>query len=131
LEKHTKNVIICRLQKKKIIIFIFLAVYANPTLLDYVIGANLVKFFLLLIGQGSRPLLHIGWGYLQILRRLILSLTNPGCLGLVRHQQKSDQILSLDNYTPHVISYDCKKGRQTQAIDVFFALATRNLYFLK
>ncbi len=42
---------------------------------------------------------------LQILQRHILSLTNLCCLGLVRHQQQANKLLSLCNYTPHWISY--------------------------
>ncbi len=51
--------------------FVFLAVNANPTLLDYVIGVYLVKIIVLLIGQGSMTLLSIGWMNLKILRRHI------------------------------------------------------------
>jgi hypothetical protein len=40
----------------------------------------LVKILLLLIGQGSRPLLLIGMVNLLILRRHILSMTNPTLL---------------------------------------------------
>ncbi len=45
----------------------FLAVNANPTPLDSVLGVYLVKTLLLRIGQGSRPLLRIGCRDLQIL----------------------------------------------------------------
>jgi hypothetical protein len=55
----------------------------------------------------------------------------PRCLRLVRHQQKADQLLSLDNYIPHVISYGCKKGGLSKACRVFFASTARNFYFFK
>jgi hypothetical protein len=51
------------------IIFILLGVTANLTPLYNVISVNLVNIILLLIGQGSRTLLLIGWTYL--LRRHI------------------------------------------------------------
>jgi hypothetical protein len=50
----------------------------TPTRLDHVIHLYLDTFsFLLVIGQGSRPLLPIGWIQFQILRHQFWSLTNP------------------------------------------------------
>ncbi len=43
------------------IMFIFIVVSANPTRPGYVLGVYLVNITLLLIGQGSRFLLGIGW----------------------------------------------------------------------
>jgi hypothetical protein len=40
--------------------FIFLAVNANPTALDYAIGVYLVKILLLFTGQDNRPVLPNG-----------------------------------------------------------------------
>ncbi len=42
-------------------IFIFPVLNANPTPPDYVLGVYLVIITMLLIGQGSRFLLAIGW----------------------------------------------------------------------
>ncbi len=60
---------------------------ANPSPLHKVIVINmyLVKILLHLTGWGSGYLLPIHWGNLQILRRHILSLTNPTLLGMSWH----------------------------------------------
>ncbi len=56
---------------RKKIVFTCLAQNVNRTSLDYVIKVYLVKIILLLIGQGSTPLLTVGWTYLLILRQHI------------------------------------------------------------
>jgi hypothetical protein len=63
-------------------------VNAKPISLGDVIGAYLIKIISLLIGQGSRPLLPIGWTNFQIKRCSILPLTSPTGL---RYQHQATQ----------------------------------------
>jgi hypothetical protein len=54
---------------EKNILYLCFPVNANPTRLRHGFRLNLVYIFLLIAGQGSRPLLPIGWEKLKIPRR--------------------------------------------------------------
>jgi hypothetical protein len=57
--------------KTELFFYIFLAVIRNSTSLHQVIDVILVRTIWLLDGQGSKPLLPVGWRNVQILRRHI------------------------------------------------------------
>ncbi len=93
----------------------------------YVIGIYLVKIILLLIVQGNRPLLLVGWKNKQIIRQHFWSLTNPTLLGISRHQKQVDQVFLLGKQTQRVISYNCKKS-DTQNLPAFFLFNRKEIY---
>jgi hypothetical protein len=81
--------------------FIFLTVKASPTSRYHVIGVYLLR-----IGLGSRTLLPLAGRIFANSTPDIWPLTISTDVRCFR----SVPLNSLGNYTPHVISYDCKKS---------------------
>jgi hypothetical protein len=63
----------------------FLSILFAPR--DKVIGVNFDKILSIIIGQGDRPLLSIGW------QAYLITDQSYGRFGLIRHQQPANQLL--------------------------------------
>ncbi len=95
--------------------YIFHAVNAKPTLLDYVVDVYLVMnlFFSLLIGHCSWPwIVPIGWCNAQILRRHIWPLTNPTMYGISKTPAAGHSNKLLEWYNTFLYSYSYKKAER-------------------
>jgi hypothetical protein len=96
---------------------VFLEVNASLRWLNNVVGLSLVQVSSLLIGQQGlghffryrpRPLLHIGWRIVQILRYAGGKQPMQRQLVLAQCKQQANPVLSINNYTPLVISRNDK-----------------------
>jgi len=101
---------------------VFLGVNASLHWLNIISGVYLVQVSLLLIGQrGSghffsyRSLLLIGWSIVQILRQRRRKTKRPIQRQpvLVQYLQEANPLLSMNNYTPLVISRNDKNKQLT------------------
>jgi hypothetical protein len=99
---------------------VFLSVNANLRWPNYVTGVYIVQISLILTGQQClvdffryRPLLPNGWRIVQILRHAAGKRTIQRQLLLVQYKQQADPLLSMNNYTPLVISRNDKNKQLT------------------
>ncbi len=96
-------------------IYISCRVNAKFALLDYVFGVHLLIIISIFIGQCSRPLISICWTNVQILLQHTVFDYWPilCCLGSARTPAASHSTFIIWQllFTPHVMSYDCRKRR--------------------
>jgi hypothetical protein len=97
---------------------LFLVVNASLRWLNNVSGVYFVQVSLLLIGQQGlghffryHPLLSIGWRIVQILRQHQRKTANTA--PTVQYKQQANPLLSINNYTPLVISGNDKNKQLT------------------
>jgi hypothetical protein len=93
-------------------------VNASLRWLNNVRGKYLTQVFLLLNGQQDlvdffryRPLLPIGWRIVQILRQRRGKQQIQHQLLLVQYKQQANPLISMDKYTPLVISRNDKNNQ--------------------
>ncbi len=103
-----------------LVLYIFYAVNAKPTPLDYVIGVYLVIFSRFLLVSAASLWFPLDGQMCNFYAGIFDHWLILRWLGLVRHQRQATQLLSLFKYAPRVIS----KTRR-----VILPLNTRNFFF--
>jgi hypothetical protein len=78
-----------------------------------------------------RPLLHIGWRVVQVYANAGGTQLIKGQLLLVQYKQQANALLSIHNYTPHVISKNDENKQLTLLSQRKLALTARNKLFAK